>query len=257
MFLLLAQTTCAQIGGRLRERIRERIERKKAEKTNSADNQIERQIQVGDLTRTYLVHAPASHDKNKASALLLAFHGGGGKAGKLSDAAGDLDAFSNQHDFIVVYPQGVDDHWNDGRKSPIKTIDDVGFVSALIEQIARDYNVDRRKVYAAGISNGGMFAQRLACELPDKIIAVASVAALMPENLAARCSPPRAVAVLVMHGTDDPLIPFEGGEIKGSGKGGYGGKTLSAVQTIEFWVKQNKISTPPTINDFARHGFDR
>lgn len=244
--VLLTPTAAAQERGKLREKIQERIESRRTEQPRAAADAAST-IQVGGLTRTYLLHVPRTYDKAGPAALVFAFHGGTGRASTMSKITGDLDAVADRHGFIVVYPEGTDKHWNDGRETQPDNTDDVGFISELIDQLAKGYNVDRKRIYATGISNGGMFAQRLACDLSEKIAAIASVAATMPQNLPGRCAPKRPVAVLIMHGTADPLFPYAGGELKGAGKGGYGGKVLSAADAVKFWVTHNKTSASPTV----------
>jgi polyhydroxybutyrate depolymerase len=122
-----------------------------------------------------------------------------------------FDEIAASRGFIVAYPESVNTHWNDTRA--LSPADDVGFVRALIAEVERAYPVDHARVYATGISNGGFFSQRLACDLSDQIAAVASVAATMPETLVPVCHPSRSVSVMFIQGTADPLVPIEGGAI--------------------------------------------
>src|SRR5262249_8322287 len=131
-------------------------------------------IQFGGLQRTYHLHVPPSYTGQKATPLVFVFHGGGGNG----EDAGSLTGFSqcsDQKGFLVVYPDGVDQHWNDGRGTTPpeqQGVDDVGFVSALLEQLAQTLYVDPKRVYATGMSNGAIFTQRLGCELSEKIAAI-------------------------------------------------------------------------------------
>lgn len=248
LLLPLTQIASAQTRNTVRGGIRERIEARRRERASASDDNTAVQIRVGDLTRTYLLHVPPSYDKTKPTAVVLVFHGGSGSAARASKVGGGMNAFADSHGFIAVYPEGVDKHWNDGRETQPKNTDDVGFVSALIDDLARSHNIDRNRVYATGISNGGMFSLRLACDLSGKIAAVAAVAATMPQNLVARCTPRRAVSVLIMHGTADPLIPYAGGEIAGGGtRRGYGGRALSAADSVRFWVTHDRAADSPVV----------
>ena len=199
------------------------------------------ELQFGGLARTYSVHVPSSYQKAHSVSLVLAFHGGGGQGKGMARLTG-LTGLSDREGFIVAYPDGIDKHWNDGRETITSKVDDVSFISALIDQIARDYSIDRKRVYATGISNGGIFSERLACDLADKIAAIASVAGAMPQNIYARCNPPRPVSVLMFHGTDDPLVPYNGGDVRRVAGQGLGGKVLSVADTIKYWVSHNKCS---------------
>ena len=203
-------------------------------------------IVVDGLKRTYLIHIPASFNKIKSMPLLIAMHGGGGSGINMERLTlGGFNKLANKEEFIVVYPDAIGRHWNDGRNLTIyysqrENVDDVGFISALIDHLAVGLNIDRKRVYVAGISNGAMMAYRLACELSKKIAAIASVAGSMSENLALNCSPSKAISVLVMHGMNDPLIPFDGGEVH------FGrlmlGRVLSISDTVKYWVNYNKCS---------------
>lgn len=201
--------------------------------------------------RTYLVHVPSNLKKGDSPALLIALHGGGGKAkGMITLTRGGLNSLADGEGFIVVYPQGYKKHWNDGRvgaNDPAnrKDIDDVGFISALIDRMIEEHGVDENRIYVTGISNGGMMSYRLACELSGRIAAIAPVATSMPINMPDACSPGDPMAVLIISGNYDPLIPFEGGEIQvGKLKRG---RVISVPQCITYWVRHNGCSSAPEI----------
>lgn len=175
-------------------------------------------IQVDSLQRTYRAFVPAGLPERPA--LLLAFHGSKGDGETMRVYTGyGFERLADRYGFIVVYPDGYARHWNDCRKSgPYAAntldVDDPGFVRALIRRFAGRYGIDTTRVFAAGFSNGAHMAYRLALELPGSVRAIAAVGANLPapENL--DCTPSGApVAVLIMNGTDDPLNPFEGGEV--------------------------------------------
>lgn len=204
----------------------------------------------GGISRTYLLHVPKSFDKERLWPLVFVLHGGGGdgaKAAKLTGFSAKADAAG----FIVCYPDAINHHWNDGRqvrrfKSQRDAIDDVGFIAALIDRFAKDLNVDRQRVYATGISNGGMMCYRLGCDLADRVAAIAPVAAAMPEPLADSAQPSEPVPVLAINGTKDPLVPYEGG---GVGLYHKRGQVLSVSKTIEFWVAADSCSPKPEITE--------
>ena len=203
------------------------------------------ELEFGGLVRTYDVHLPASYDGTSDFPLLLTFHGGGGRGGGMPILT-HLNRIADREEFIVVYPDGYRRSWADGRgknAAELAGVDDVGFISALIDELAGELEVVLSQVYAAGISNGGFLSQRLACELSDKIAAIAVVAATMPENLASGCSPQRPVSVIFIHGTEDSFVPWEGGEVPR----GPGGRVLSVDDAVEKWVEINGCSLSPTV----------
>lgn len=200
---------------------------------------LKRTMRVGNITRSYLLHMPASTEETKLPVVLV-FHGGQSQARQMERYTGFSD-LADRNGFIVVYPEGVDRHWNDGRERA-PNVDDVGFIVALIRQLKDTLKIDSKRIYATGISNGGMFSQRLACELSGTIAAVASVAASMPETQFQSCKPSRPISVLMIHGTDDPLIPYGGGTMPA---GTLGGNVLPVSQVISYWAGHNRCSRKP------------
>ncbi len=164
--------------------------------------------------RAYLVHLPPAIG-NSSLPLVLVLHGGGGNATSAARMT-QMSALADEESFIVVYPDGTghfDDKlltWNSGNCCGYaldNKIDDVGFIRVLIEKLTRDYLIDARRVYATGISNGGMISYRLACELSDKLAAIAPVAGA----LNVECKPAQPVSVIAFHGTNDQNVPYNGG----------------------------------------------
>ncbi len=170
------------------------------------------------LTRFYKVHIPASYKKENKTALLLALHGGGGSAESGPEFFG-LNAKADKEGFIVVYPQGTGKKilgksfgvWNAGECCGLavkNNVDDVGFINALIEKMKTDYRVDEKKIYVTGMSNGAQMAYRLACELSDKIAAIAPSGS---EGRFQTCAPKRPVPTLHIQGKKDPCSLYNGG----------------------------------------------
>ena len=202
-------------------------------------------LEYGDLARTYRVHLPEAYDGTTDLPLVLVFHGGGG-TGRGMIRLTQLDRIADQEGFIVAFPDGYERRWADGRGTTppeLAGIDDAGFVSALIDKLAAELTVDLHQVYATGISNGGFLCQRLACELSDRIAAIATVAATMPYDLASECQPNESVSVMFMFGTDDPLVPWEGGELTVGARG----RILSVDAAVVKWVEINGCATTPTV----------
>ncbi len=165
--------------------------------------------------RSYSLHLPPGFEARGPLPLLLAFHGGGGNGRGFARYAG-LDAVADREGFAVAYPDGTGRlprilTWNAGRccgTASEKEVDDVGFALALVDRLARELPLDRRRVWATGHSNGAMMAYRLAAEAADRIAAVAGVAGAM--NLDG-FAPVRPVPILHVHSLDDPRAPWAGG----------------------------------------------
>ncbi|HUJ70694.1 MAG TPA: PHB depolymerase family esterase, partial [Verrucomicrobiae bacterium] len=174
-------------------------------------------LKTGGRDRVYSLHLPPAYDGKHLLPLVIVLHGGGGNA----EGAIRMTGFNQKADkegFVVVYPNGSGRlktrllTWNSGNCCGYALdsgVDDVGFIRALIDELKKTRAVDPQRVYATGISNGGMMTYRLACELSDKIAAIAPVAgALNLEN----CQPTRPVSVIIFHGTADEHVLYNGGE---------------------------------------------
>ncbi|HEV2440831.1 MAG TPA: PHB depolymerase family esterase [bacterium] len=199
---------------------------------------------AGGVARTYVLHVPPGGDPPAARALVLAFHGGGGR-GRGMVALTGLDALADRDGFIAVYPDGINRQWNDGRRTVRWAVDDVGFVAALIAALSHRFHIDRGRVYATGISNGGLFAERLACDLAPDIAAIAPVAGNMPADIAPACAPARPVSLIQISGTQDPLVPYGGGQIARPFGLGEGGVVWSVADTVAFWARRDGCDGAP------------
>jgi polyhydroxybutyrate depolymerase len=198
-------------------------------------------IQSGGVAREYLLHIPASYDARQAVPLVLALHGGGGQAVGMERMSG-LDALADRDGFIVAYPQGLDRHWNDGRTADVSKADDIAFVKTLVSDLETRYRIDPHRVYATGISNGAFFSLRLACDLGGTFAAVAPVAGSLPVGFMPRCegSP---VSVLMINGTADPLVLYNGGHVGG----GFikGGESIPVQQAAAAWASLDGCAATP------------
>lgn len=193
-------------------------------------------ILVGGRWRAFLVHTPAGAVPEVYVPLLLAFHGGGGTSDNVRTMT-HLDAVADHRGFLVVFPQAVGS-WVDGggdTPPPDQVVDDVAFVAALLDTLAARHRILPDRVFATGISSGGFFTERLACDLSGRIAAVASVAATMSDSVFLRCNPPRAVPFALIHGTDDHWVPYAGGAVRLVAN--Y--VAMSADSAIAFWVRHN------------------
>lgn len=211
----------------------------------------------GGLRRTWKLYVPTLSDESVSVPLVIVLHGRGGNGDSmiLLTRKG-FNRFADKDPFIVAYPNGIELNWNDGRKDEQSNdrahrdnIDDVGFISALIDKMIRDYNVDHSRVYVTGISNGAIMCYRLGCELSNKIAAIAPVDGNIPVMLHPECSPLLPVSVLAINNTDDPLVPFRGGDIHGKFKKVNLGKVLSVDESIAFWIEKNRCSLTPVVID--------
>ena len=194
--------------------------------------------------RTFQLHVPSSYDGSVPVSLVLALHGRLGN-GEGQERLSHFDKGSDEHGFIVVYPDGLDRSWADGRgatPSDKNGVNDVTFLSELIGRVEREYKIDRSRVYATGFSNGGFMSARLACDLADKIVAIGIVAASLSTSTAASCKPSKPVSVLIMQGTKDPLVPFAGGPV---GEKRDHGVTLSHEASVEKFAQLNRCSASP------------
>jgi polyhydroxybutyrate depolymerase len=146
--------------------------------------------------------------------------------------------------FIVVYPDGIDRGWNDGRVGRNADIDDVKFISNLINHLVTKYPVDARKIYVTGFSNGAFMTMRLSCELGNKIAAVAAVSGTLDTSIDAHCQSTYPVSIMLIHGNKDPLVTLEGGSMRNL-PGCY---VLGHQQLISNWVRRNQCRDTPAIN---------
>ena len=187
----------------------------------------------GDLRNYWLVR-PEGLEKTKPAPLLMVLHGSAGSGEDMMTVTQrGFERLADKEKFVVVYPDALERRWNDQGG----TVDDVGFLLAIVDKLVADGLVDKNRIYVAGISNGGMMAQRLACEQADRIAGIATVAGGLPEPLQATCKPARALPVLVIHGTEDPIVPWSGGAVAGVEDFG---KVLSARETAKFWAANNR-----------------
>jgi polyhydroxybutyrate depolymerase len=161
------------------------------------------------LERTYRVFRPAALASAAPVPLVVMLHGGFG-TGLQAEKSYHWDEEAARFGFVVLYPDGIRRAWNAGiccGAPQRNNVDDVGFLSALIERVARDQNVDRSRIYLTGISNGAMMAYRMACEAPLDIAAIGPVAGTLPVS----CAQAKPTSALAIHGLLDKLVPFEGG----------------------------------------------
>ncbi len=210
-------------------------------------------LEIDGVERTYHIHFPPNLSETDAAPLVLALHGGGGQGLKFDEStAGTLIPAAEARGMVLVFPDGIDKQWCDGRTEHLNegrdctTIDDVAFLSAIIEQMEQDYGIDPSRVYATGISNGGFMSIRLALDLTNKLAAVAPVTAQLSVALAEQ-TPAQPIAIMIMNGTADPIVPFDGGEVRLFEFGRSRGEILSTAGTIERFRRYNDCEAVPEL----------
>jgi polyhydroxybutyrate depolymerase len=202
-----------------------------------------RTLAFGGLSRSYLVQSvPAARGPGPYPVVVL-LHGGTQTSEEVWRQT-SLPTLGEREDFIVVAPQGVDRHWNDARGStiagdPASTADDVGFLKAVIADVAARDHGDVSAVFMVGVSNGGFMTMRFACDAGDVLRAASSVIATLPEPMKQSCRSPRPLPWLAINGTDDPLIPFGGQPEGATRRGNPQPALLSANDTFRFWADRD------------------
>ena len=190
-----------------------------------------RTLIIGGMERKYILHIPPNYDHLQPTALVLAYHGIDLNAQEMMRISG-LSAQADKDNFLVAYPEGSGSRqsWNGGSccgEAMLKKVDDVDFTRAMIEDIAKQVNVDHSRIFATGFSNGAIMAYRLACDLADQIAAIGPVAAAPAIT---SCDPSRPVSVIHFHGDADRLNPYEGGQRAA------GGEFMSVEDGIDLWL---------------------
>ncbi|NUM54277.1 MAG: prolyl oligopeptidase family serine peptidase [Candidatus Hydrogenedentes bacterium] len=191
----------------------------------------------GGVERTYRIYTPSG---NGPFPVVFVLHGLRGD-GKGMERYTQFTKLAAKENFIVVYPDGLDRKWND-RSYKAGSTDDVGFISALLDYIASTHTIDPARVYVTGASNGGMMANRLACDIGNRFAAIAPVIAGIPYLVQRQSRSASAMSILLINGTDDPLVPFGG-----SSTGRSRVSIVTALQTVDFWVAKNGCATTPTV----------
>ncbi|MBM3448966.1 MAG: T9SS type A sorting domain-containing protein [Bacteroidetes bacterium] len=191
------------------------------------------------LTRSYTIYVPASYSPGTQAPMVLNFHGYTSNAFQQM-FYGDFRAIADTAGFLLVIPDGTLDatgttYWNSGWGG---TVDDIGFTSALIDQIAASYSVNLNRVYSTGMSNRGFMSYTLACSLSNRIAAIASVTGSMNVGQDLTCNAQHPTPVMEIHGTADATVPYEGG-----------GFMEAIPNVLNYWVNFNNCNATPVITD--------
>ncbi|MFB6458829.1 alpha/beta hydrolase family esterase [Bradyrhizobium tunisiense] len=199
-------------------------------------------IDVGGVKRSYTTQLPAK----KPAALVVVLHGKTQRGADMIARTG-WPQVAKREGFAVVFPDGLNHAWADARtkagpalRGPPVGTDDVAFIAKLVEKLVADGTADAKRVYVAGLSNGGAMAMTLVCARADLFAAGASVIMNLTDEAAVTCHPSRPLPMLLMNGTADPLVPYEGGR----GSSYYAADGFwSTDETLAFWRKLNGCET--------------
>lgn len=207
-------------------------------------------IDVGGVSRTYLLHEPAGVAPGVSVPALIVFHGAGADAVKAERVTG-FTADANDDGFLVAYPNGTPANaidgelaWNAGAccgLPRVDDVDDVAFVMAMIAELVAEYSVDPERVFLAGFSNGGMLSYRLACEYGNAFAGIAVVGGALNYT---PCEPPTPVSVLIVHGTTDATVPYGGGPTNDNTAARFGQWNNTSVEfATEFWLDNDRCES--------------
>jgi polyhydroxybutyrate depolymerase len=194
--------------------------------------------------RTYYLHTPPSYQPGHPMPLVLAFHGSGEQGKTLADFTG-LNQIADQQGFIVAYPDGIGKKWNVSGKAETGE-DNVAFVDAFMAHLRQIRSIDANRIYVTGISNGGILAQKLACERPNQIAAFATVAASLPDQFTSHCQTNTPISLMMINGTADSVVPWNGGAPP-KVQVGRQLSIPSVPSVINFWQQRDGCAAPPKV----------
>jgi polyhydroxybutyrate depolymerase len=219
-------------------------------------------ITHNNLERRYRVHIPTTYNASKKTPVILNLHGAGGNIDSMEIMTG-MNQTSDKYGFIVVYPEGTIQKvlgkslgsWDVDTTKKVVAVDDVGYISAVIDDVKTKYNIDETKVFATGMSNGAQMSYKLACELSNKITAIAPVAS---QGAFITCPITRPVPTIHFHGTEDVCASYNGGlcggclqkyfeRLTGKNTEDTTYSCASVPSFIETWVKINNIPEAPIL----------
>jgi polyhydroxybutyrate depolymerase len=207
--------------------------------------QTEHRLTVDGRERTFVVQSPKT-PKGRLPVVFF-FHGGGGRGANMA-ANGFRDLVAREQ-FLAVYPDGWRGNWNDGRNaariaSQQEGVDDVKFIRAIVDDLERRHSIDRSRVFAAGVSNGGIFSHYLAAKAADLFTGIAPVIGGLAEPVAPTFQPSHPISLLVIQGDADPLVPIQGGAIARSDRGG---RVIATEAMLKKYLAHNGITAAPKI----------
>jgi polyhydroxybutyrate depolymerase len=228
------------------------------------------EVEINDHPRTFVVHLPQGYDSQQHYPVVILLHGRDQDAAEMARLT-HFNEFADRDSIIAVYPNALNGRWNIGggpqqgyRRGPYRRGPwgpgypppgprpeqgdrpngpnrgaDMPFLHRMLDKLATHYSVDKRRIYAVGLGEGGFLALRMGCNMADRIAAIAVVGAAMPRALT--CVPSRPVPALLMNGTDDPIVHFDGGRYKDGML-----QLLSAEDSAKEWARLNRCSEKPS-----------
>jgi polyhydroxybutyrate depolymerase len=199
-------------------------------------------IQSGGVTRTFILHVPTGYDGTQAIPLVFNFHGANSNKEQAAFYTG-LPQKADVAHFILITPDGTGSPRSWNFLSGSGSADDVAFVGDLLDREEASLCVDAKRVYATGASAGGAMTLALACAIPDRIAAVAPVSALFRPPT---CANPQPIPVIEFHGTDDPIVPFHGGNVGGL-------PSPDIEKAAAGWARADGCAATPNVTQVTAH----
>jgi len=207
-------------------------------------------VQVSAVSRSYLLHVPAAYDGSKPVPLILDFHGQNVTGAQQRNVSNFPDE-TDPEGVVMAFPTGSDgplgNAWNLGPCCVTGDVDDVAFARALVAEVRATACIDPKRIYATGFATGGGMANRLACEAADLFAAVAPAAFDLLEETVADCQPVRPITVISFRGTNDGLVPYEGG--RSTVVPGMPITFLGAQATFQKWAQIDHCTGSPSASD--------
>ncbi len=200
-------------------------------------------VRFDGIDRKYMYYIPSGYDAKARLPIVFFIHGYGASAQIGVDVLGpQFHRRADRDGAIVVYPEATSKHWNDrlgGSFPATDTIDDVAYISHLIDLFINDFKGDPRRVYVSGSSNGGMMTYRLSVDIPGKIAAIAPFISAISPQVAAASVDAEPIPVIITSGTADSVIRWDGGPVDVINTP----RLLSGDQNVAYWVARNGTKT--------------
>lgn len=208
--------------------------------TINSQSTIDKNIQSGGITRSYKLYIPASYTGSSSVALVLNMHGLGSTS-QQQMFYGDFRAIADTANFIIAHPQGTVEtttlgrtYWNAYFGG---AVDDISFLSELIDTISSNYNIDINRIHSTGMSNGGYMSLAIAAGLHDKIASVASVTGSMTQTFPVSAINQYPISVMQIHGTADSTVKYVGDTA-----------SQSIQNVLNYWLLHNNITSSPVVD---------
>ena len=215
--------------------------------TRAEPRAVPHSLRSGGTDRTYRLYVPALLDRTRPVPVVVMLHGALGSSEQVERYM-SFNAVADREGFAVVYPQGIGSAWNDSRPPELRfrgaknaKADDVLFLRDLVRHLVGSGFAAPDRLFLAGVSNGGYMAARMACEAADLFAGYAFLISSVPKSYRGGCNPGKRIPVVVLSGTEDRLVPWEGYVPKGAPRDGPLG-TMAATEHTDFWAEINGCS---------------